>query len=102
MKKMRIYDLPNWPPDPGGAFLGSSRIPTSERAILTRVGPRLVDGNVTFVGEFEGNEHTYDFNATSEDLAERIREALRQNLGRSIFSLGELEIEQQASDKTAA
>lgn len=93
MKKIRIRELPNWPPDPGGAVLGSWRSPTSEQATLTRVMPKRVDGLVTFVGQFEGHDHSYDFKASSEELAETIREALRNHLGTRVFSLGDLQVE---------
>jgi hypothetical protein len=51
------------------------------------------------VGEFEG-EHTYDYRASSEKLAEAIRQTLESNLGTSIFGLGDLELE--AGEKSAA
>jgi hypothetical protein len=102
MKKIKIRELPNWPPDPGGPILSSYRIPTSEQAKLTRVMPKQVDGRVTFVGEFEGHDHTYDYAASSEQLAEAIREALRNNLGTSVFGLGDLEVELEIGDRSAA
>jgi len=102
MKKSKIRDLPNWPPEPGGAIQSSYRIPTSDQAILRRVEPKGADGWVTFVGEFEGHNHSYDFKASSEKLAEAIRQALRQNLGTSVFGLGDLEIDLEPGEQSAA
>jgi hypothetical protein len=102
MKKIRIRDLPNWPPDPGGPYQSSYRSPTSEQAILRRVEPKRVDGLVTFVGEFEGHSHTYDYRASSERLAEAIRKVVGQHLRTSVFGLGELEIDVEPGEQSAA
>jgi hypothetical protein len=102
MKKTKLRVLPNWPPDPGGPIQSSYRVPTTEQAILRRVEPKRADGWVTFVGEFEQHNHTYDFMASSEKLAEAIREVLGQNLGTSVFGLGELEVDVEPGEQSAA
>jgi hypothetical protein len=101
MKKIKIRELSNWPPEPGGIIRGNSPS-SSEQAKVTRVQPKLVDGLVTFVGEFEGHEHTYDYAASSEELAEAIRETLRKHLETSVFGLGDLEVELETGDRSAA
>jgi hypothetical protein len=101
MKKIRIRELPNWPPGPGGATLSSYRIPTSEQAKVTRVEPKQANRWVTFVGQFEGHDHSYDFEASSEKLAETIREVLRNHLGTSVYGLGDLEVELEPEGRVA-
>jgi hypothetical protein len=100
MKKTKIRNLPNWPPDPGGLYQGST--PASEQAILRTVEPNRVNGLVTFVGEFEGHNHTYDYRASNEKLAEAIRQVLRQHVGTSVFGLGELEVDVEPGEQSAA
>jgi hypothetical protein len=90
MKRIKIRDLPDWPPLPGGT---DSNSPASNQVNLTTVSPKLVDGLVTFVGEFERQPLTYDYMASSEELAEAFRKALRNNLGTSVFGLGDVELE---------
>lgn len=97
MARIKIREDPNWPPDPEGT---NPNLPaSSQQAKLKMVSPKQVDCLVTFVGEFEG-EHTYDYRASSEELAEAIRQTLESNLGTSIFGLGDLELE--AGEKSAA
>jgi hypothetical protein len=96
MKRIKIRELPNWPPQPGGT---NSDRPAPNQVSLTTVEPKQVDGLVTFVGEFQRKPLTYDYTASSETLAEAIREALRSNLGTSI---GDLDVELELSEKSAA
>ena len=72
----------------------------SGKVKLTTVYPKRVSAKVTFVGEFEGQDYPYDFKASGEELAEKIREALRNKLGATVHELGDLEIE--VGDRTAA
>jgi hypothetical protein len=102
MKKVKLRDLPNWPPDPGGPYQSSYRSPTSEQAILRTVEPKRAEGLVTLVGEFEGHNHTYDYRASNERLAEAIRGVVGQNLGTSVFGLGELEVDVEPGEQSAA
>jgi len=57
---MKIRDLPNWPPDPGGPFKASYKSPASDQAILKEL-VRVQDNSVTFTATFEGTEFTYDY-----------------------------------------
>ncbi|MGD0569324.1 MAG: hypothetical protein ABSA78_13055 [Candidatus Sulfotelmatobacter sp.] len=95
MKNVR--SLANWPPDPGRAFLGRGyRTPSSEEAKVARVNPRLKDRLVTFVGVFQGQEHTYDFEAPSEGSAKKLRELIAENVGKSVFEIGSLDLDDAA------
>jgi hypothetical protein len=73
MARIKIRELPNWPPDPGGTPTCPASSQQAKLAKLKMVLPREVDCLVTFVGEFEGG-HTYDYQASSEKLAEAIRQ----------------------------
>jgi len=101
MRKMRIRELQDWPPGPGGPHRHYKE-PTSEQARLTRVDPKRRDAQVGFVCEFEGHEHRYGIKVRSETIAERIREVMRQNIGSTLYSLGDLQFECEASNEPAA
>jgi hypothetical protein len=88
---MKIRDLAEWPPQPGG-FQGSSyTVPTIEQAILKEV-VKSHHNWVTFVCSFEGNDHTYDFEAPDKEAAFQIEKTLKENIGKSLFEIGEIEI----------
>jgi hypothetical protein len=96
MKKVRLRSLPEWPPSGGGTSQfpgGSFTTPDNEKTILANVYPKRADGKVTFLGESENRQFTYDYTAPNEKLADIIREKLRTNIGTSICALGDLEIE---------
>jgi hypothetical protein len=94
MKKIRVRDLGNWPPDPGGPNPGGRyKVPASGQARASKVVPRQKDLWVTFVGTYEAFEHTYDYEASSEKIAVKLRQLIGENLGKSVFEIGDLEIE---------
>jgi hypothetical protein len=88
----RVMSLPNWPPDPGGATPGRYISPSSEQAIIARAEPRIKDRLVTFVGTFEGLEHTYDYEAPSEEIASSLRRLIGGSVGKSVYQVGLLEV----------
>jgi hypothetical protein len=92
MKTKRLRELPDWPPQPGGAYDASTRFPIAGEAVITEVFP-VTGMEVTFHGKFEGHQHSYHYFAESEKIAARIREAVFANVGRTVSDLGELEIE---------
>jgi hypothetical protein len=90
-KKIRVRELDYWPPDPGGPG-GNYKVPASGEAILSRVVTRKVE-HLVFVATFEGREHSYDFDAPTEDVAKQLRQAFEKNIGKTVFDLGDLQIE---------
>jgi hypothetical protein len=50
-------------------------------------------GHLVFVATFEGREHTYDFDAPTEDVAKQLQETFGKNIGKTVFDLGDLQIE---------
>ena len=88
---MKLRNLPGWPGGPGGAVDVTYKFPTDEQAMLKEVMPWR--GNqVTFKCEFEGKPHSYDLKVTDASLATSIEKELRENIGRSVMEIGELEI----------
>jgi len=88
---MKILDLPDWPPEPGGSLPSSQRSPSSGQAILKRIEGS--NGSVvTFVCEFDGTEHIYDFETYSFETVEKLEKVLWSNLGKSITEIGLLDI----------
>jgi hypothetical protein len=92
MKKVRLRDLPEWPPAPGGAYDSHTRFPIGGEATVNEVFP-VRDKAVTFRGTFEGNPSSYHYVAPSEQTAERIHRAIAANLGKTVSELGDLEVE---------
>jgi hypothetical protein len=94
---MRLRDLPNWPPIPGDPNpSGRYKVPTPDQAVLKSVEPRRQSNCVVFTGEFEGNSHTYDYEAKHAKLAEHIETHLHKHIGKSVMHLGDIEIDEDA------
>ena len=94
---MKLRDLPNWPPSPSRPHLaGTCKLPMPDQAVLKSVGPRCVSSRVVFTGEFEGNQHTYDYEAKHAKLAEHIETQLHKHIGKSVMHLGDIEIDKDA------
>jgi hypothetical protein len=68
---MKIKDLPNWPPQPGGGFNASYKSPTSDQAILKEL-VRVQDNSVTFTATFEGKQFTYDYEVANSRVAKTL------------------------------
>ena len=81
---MKIKDLRNWPPDPGGAFNASYKSPTSDQALLKEL-VRVRDNSVTFTATFEGKQFTYDYEVGNSRLAKTFAEVLERNIGKTVM-----------------
>ena len=57
---MKLRELPNWAPS------------TTASNVLKSVEPRRRENWVVFTGHFEGDPHTYDYEAKHARLAEHI------------------------------
>ena len=93
--KMKLRDIQGWPGRPGGAVNRPHKAPTNEQAMLKEVLPWR-GSQVTFKCEFEGKPHSYDLKVTDASLAARIEKELRENIGRSVTEIGELEVPRAA------
>ena len=87
---MKIRELEGWPPRSSGIHDASFVVPKFEQAILKEI-VRTHHNWVTFVCSFEGNDHTYDFQARDKGDALRIEKILKSIIGKSIFEIGEIE-----------
>ena len=83
--------IPDWPGGPGGARDWTYKVSTDEQAMLKEVMPWR-GSQVTFKCEFEGKPHSYDLKVTDASLAASIEKELRENIGRSVMDIGELEV----------
>ena len=92
MKKKRVRELKNWPPDPGGAYDSYSRFPMGGEGRVDEVFP-VIETSVTMRGDFEGRSHSYHYHAPNKTIAERVHKIVAQNLGKTVRELGEFEIE---------
>lgn len=66
-------------------------IPTPDQAVLKSVEPRRPSNRVVFTGEFEGKQHTYDYEAKHAKLAEHIETHLHQHIAKSVTHLGDID-----------
>jgi hypothetical protein len=86
---MSIKELSDWSPWLGGAHEPGREIAKPENWILIDVYP--ANGRtVTF--RIEGENMNCHVNAHSVESAEKITEALLQNLGKTVTELGDLEV----------
>lgn len=89
---MKVRDLEGWPPQPGGSYKTSYTVPSSEEAMIEKV-VSVVGDNVCFTGTANGNQHTYDFKAPNEKVALNLKKILESNIGKSVFSVGDVELD---------
>lgn len=88
---MKVRDLREWPPQPGGAYRKSYIVPAAEEAMIEKV-VSVREKWITFTGTANGNQHTYDFEAPSEEVALDLKKILESNIGKSVFTVGDAEL----------
>jgi hypothetical protein len=91
---MRVRDLENWPPQPSGAYKGAYSIHSSEEVIIKRV-VHMRNNWIVFSCEFDGERLLYDFEARDERTLPILKSILEKNSGKSLFSIGEIEIPEE-------
>jgi hypothetical protein len=92
VKKKRLRDLFDWPPQPGGAYDAGTVFPTGGEAVVNDVFP-VRDTTVTFHGVFKGGTSSYHYFAPNVKTAHKIYAAIAANLGKTASELGALEID---------
>jgi len=90
-QSMKVRDLENWPPEPCGIHKATFVSPLAEQAIIQKV-LHMFDIWITFICEFEGNDHTYDFQTCDNTMPPRLKVILEGNIGKSLCSIGGIEI----------
>ena len=88
---MRVSDLEHWPPEPCGVYKATFALPSADQAIIQNV-LHIYDIWITFSCEFEGNYHTYDLQTHDRMTPPKLKTILEDNIGKSLFSIGEIEI----------
>ena len=88
----RVSDLAGWPPIGGGAYGRGNSFAISSEQVAVKEVVRIVDEHVTFTCAFEGNLLTYDFCAPNEETADKVGKLLKENSGKTLFSVGMLEL----------
>ena len=88
---MRVRDVENWPPEPSGIYRKTLALPSAEQAIIQKV-LYMFDIWITFSCGFEGKDHTYDFQTLDKATPPRLKVVLENNIGKSLSSIGEIEI----------
>lgn len=91
MKKKKIRDLGDWPPQPMGSFTNSLNVPNANESVLTKV-VGVIKNTVSFEGQFKSQTHKYDFEVPTPEIADKVAEVLRKNI-KTILELGEQEVE---------
>ena len=90
---MRVRDLENWPPEPCGVFKTTVMSPSAEQAIIQKV-LHVYDIWITFSCEFEGSDHTYDFQTHDKITPPKLKVILEDNISKRLLYIGEIEIPQ--------
>lgn len=90
---MRVRDLSGWPPDPGGAYKAHYEVPNSSEAMIDRV-VSIHDKSITFVCKHKGTEHSYDYAASNESIALKLKEILEANIGKPLIAVSTAEIDE--------
>jgi hypothetical protein len=94
MRKIRVSDLDNWPPEPGGSFgKGYVLRVTPSEAKLSGLH-RRAGRRVTFECTCERNTYTYDYDAKTERIAVQLAVIVLKYIGKPLSSFGEIEIEE--------
>jgi hypothetical protein len=88
---MKVRDLAEWPPQPGGFYKASYQAPATEQAIVKEV-VKSHHNWVTFTCLFGGNDHTYDFEAPDLTSALQVKSVLESNIGKTLFEIGNMDI----------
>jgi hypothetical protein len=95
--KMRLRELPDWPPSPSAPNPNrGDKVPKPNQVFLKSIEPRGGENRVVFTGDFEGDWHTYTYEARHARLAQHIESVLHKHLGKSMTHLGDVEIDEDA------
>ena len=90
----RVMDLPGWPPD-GGAGYRNPRggiFAISLEQVIVKDVIRIVKSNIEFNCMFEGNSVNYFLSTPNEETAKKVGAILKNNIGKTLFSVGMIQI----------
>ena len=86
---MQVRDLKHWPPHASGE--GWHSIPSLEQAVFKKIVHAQKDW-IIFSCEFDDELYAYDFEIPIEGVLLKVKAILEDNVGESLFSIGEIEI----------
>jgi hypothetical protein len=86
-------DLPGWQSlNPGGAKLEGERAPTALDQVTIERVDRVMADQVIFRCNFNGRSVLYTFQTLDKKTSEEIAKILSDNLGKTLLSIGVIEI----------
>jgi len=88
---MKVLDLENWPPKPGEFFEESSAAPAPEMVIVESV-LSVRDNWIIFSCKFGGDQYPCFFLTKDGATSLALKAILEANIGKSLLSIGEMEI----------
>lgn len=89
---MRVMDLDGWVPQSGSAYGGGDRFPISAEEVTIEKVLRVTEDRVAFTCDFGGKSVGYDFYVPNLQTAEKVATILSANAGRTLFSIGVIEL----------
>ena len=99
MRKLRVRDLDEWPPQTGGAFAPGKMPRLSSGDTIMRVFLKRTGRRIQFGCLLEGTSYVYSYEASTENIAEQLESIIKNNIGKSLFSLGDFEIDEEMVKK---
>ena len=89
---MRLMDLPGWVPQSGGAHKTGETMLYAPEKVTIEGALRVLPGCVSFTCIFHGKAIGYDFWISDKKLAEKVAKILNDNRGKTLLSIGWIEI----------
>lgn len=97
--KKRVMDLLGWVPQPGGAKSVGDRVPSADDVFIERV-LKVFDDHIMFscrfvdwsTGDAKVRSIFYDFPMLDDETRPKIEEILAANTGKTLLSIGTVEI----------
>lgn len=91
--KTRVMDLPGWVPQSGGAYdPHTDKFPVAAGEVTIENVHHVMNDHVTFTCIFNGRSVSYDFFVLDAKMAKKIAKILVNNRGKSLLSIGTMEI----------
>lgn len=88
---MRVMDLRDWPPQPGGAFTAGTIFPQSTEEVYVERFIGIMAGHIVFTCRFGGDSFSYDF-PVGDEKREKVVEIIMGNYGKRLFDVGLIKI----------
>ncbi|MGD0737603.1 MAG: hypothetical protein ABR976_20925 [Terracidiphilus sp.] len=89
---LRVMDLPGWPPNPGGAKSEGERSPTALDQVTIEQVNHVMEDHVMFTCRFNGHQVPHNFQLADKKTGEKIEKILNDNRGKTLLSIGIIEI----------